>query len=419
MLQVLRNAWKVPELKKKILYTLLMLFIFRLASFVPVPGVNTAVIGELVGNYSILGFLDTLTGGSLANYTIMAIGIQAYISASIIMNLLTVAIPALERLAKEEGGRKKINKLTSYVAIGLAFVQAIGITLSFGAEAVVDTSWFNYAVIAICLTAGSMFAVWIGERITEGGVGNGVSLLIFIGIVSSILPAIGSLYTMVATGQLGFWMIIILLAVILLLVTGVTYVDLGERKVPVQYAKKVVGRKIYGGQSTHIPMKVNSTGVLPLIFASVIINFPGQIAEIISRAEGSFYQWYMRNLAGGTVLHMILYALLILFFAYFYTMISFNPVEISKNMQQYGGFIPGIRPGKPTSDYLTRISNRLTLFGAIFLALIAAIPTLFATYFGISSFGATSVLIMVSVALETSKQLESQMLMRHYKGFLK
>ncbi len=341
-----------------------------------------------------------------------------YLNASIIMNLLTVAIPALERMAKEEeGGQKKISAITRIVAVALAIVQAVGILLGMGANAVQSTDIFNYITIVLCLTAGTAFIMWLGERINEKGIGNGVSLIIFVGIVADLPSEIIGMFSSVFSGQASVWGLVGYVLFAAFTITAITFVDMGERKIPVQYAKRVVGRKMFGGQSTYIPMKVNQSGVMPLIFAMTFVQFPGMIAQFWPNS--GFYLWYSKFLGTGSWLYAIVYALLIMFFTYFYSQIAFNPIDVSKNMQQYGGFIPGIRPGKPTSDYLASILSRLTLFGALFLALVAAVPTLFTLMGTQSAFGATSLLIMVSVALETSKTLESQMMMRHYKGFLK
>jgi len=419
MFQTLKNAWAIEDLRKKILYTLLVLFIVRLGCYVPVPGVNIDFVAQQIGDNNILGFMSMITGGALGNFTLFALGVGPYITASIIMNLLQVAIPALERLAKEgEEGRRKIAQYTRRFAAVLAFVQAVAILLGMGPQAVTDTNWFNYITIGFCLTAGAMIVMWLGERITESGIGNGISLIIFAGIVARVPAQIISLVENATIDATMIWTIPAFLFVVLLIITGVTFVDLGERRIPVQYAKRVVGRKMYGGQSTHIPMKVNSSGVLPLIFAITLMQLPGIIASFWPNS--GFTTWFKAWLGTGTPIYLVLLALLIVFFTYFYSTISFNPVEISKNMQQNGGFIPGIRPGKPTSDHLAKISSRITMFGAIFLAFIAVIPSLISSFLGIELvFGATSVLIMVSVALETNKQLDAQMLMRSYKGFLK
>ena len=420
MFKVLGNAWKIADLRKKILYTLLILLIYRLGCYIPVPGVNVSYIAEQVQNYSVLGFLNLFSGGALGNFTLFALGMTPYINASIIMNLLTIAIPALERMSKEgDEGRKKIASITRYAAVGLGLIQAIGIMLSMGPSAVQSTDVFNYITIVLCLTAGTALIMWLGERINEKGVGNGISLLIFISIISRLPQEAITLVQNVIAGNIAWWVLVVVVVVALLIIAAITFVDMGERRVPVQYAKRVVGRKTYGGQSTYIPMKVNQSGVLPLIFAITFVQFPGMIAELF--AKGSPFQlWYAEWLGSGSAIYAIVYALLILFFTYFYAQIAFNPVDVSKNMQQYGGFIPGIRPGKPTSDYLQKILSKITFFGAIFLALVAAVPTVFSSLIGMNTaFGATSLLIMVSVSLETTKQIESQMMMRHYKGFLK
>ena len=419
MFKVLGNAWKIADLRKKILYTLFILLIYRLGCVIPVPGTNAAYIASQVENYSLLGFLNVFSGGGLQNMSIFALGVIPYINASIIMNLLTIAIPALERMSKEgEDGRKKIGRITRYLAVGLGLVQAIGILVSMGSQAVQSTDIFNYITIILCLTAGTALIMWLGERINEKGIGNGISLLIFIGIVAKLPSEIITLCTNVFSGNTSAWTLVAFVIAAIVIIAALTFVDLGERRIPVQYAKRVVGRKQYGGQSTFIPMKVNQSGVMPLIFAMTFVQIPGMIAQFVP--DSGFASWVNRFLGTGSWLYAVIYFVLILFFSYFYAQIAFNPVDVSKNIQQYGGFIPGIRPGRPTSDYLARILSRITLFGAIFLALVAAVPTLFSTMSGMNTaFGATSLLIMVSVSLETTKQLESQMMMRHYKGFLK
>lgn len=418
MFKTLGNAWKVADIRKKMLYTLLMLLIYRLGIIIPVPGVNVAYISEQVNNYTALGFLNLLSGGGLESMSIFALGISPYLNASIIMNLLTVAIPALERMAKEEGGQKKVSAITRIVSVALAIVQAVGILLGMGANAVQSTDIFNYITIVLCLTAGTAFIMWLGERINDKGIGNGISLIIFVGIVADLPGQAIALFSGAFTGKASVWSLVGTLVFALFTITAITFVDMGERRIPVQYAKRVVGRKMFGGQSTFIPMKVNQSGVMPLIFAMTFVQFPGMIAQFWPNS--GFYQWYSKFLGTGSWLYAIIYALLIMFFTYFYSQIAFNPIDVSKNIQQYGGFIPGIRPGKPTSDYLAGILSRLTLFGALFLAVVAAVPTLFSKLLGsTSAFGATSLLIMVSVALETAKTLEAQMMMRHYKGFLK
>ena len=418
MWETLRNAWKIQDLRKKILYTVGMLLVYRLLCYVPTPGVDLQAVSTAMSNYSLLGFIDSITGSNLANYTIMAMGITPYINSSIIMQLLTVAIPKLEDLQKQgEEGRKKIAQITRYVTIGLGFLQAIGITV--GMKAALNGSAFSYITIGVCLAAGTALAMWIGERINEKGLGNGVSLLIFAGIISRVGPQIVNSIASVANGTLNALSFLLVILGSFIMIVAVVFVDQGERRIPVQYAKRMVGRKMYGGQSTHIPMRVNSSGVMPLIFASAMMQFPGTILAMVT-AWSEANLWWQTHFNYVSWPYQLIFAVLIIAFAFFYNTISFNPIDMSKNLQQNGGMIPGIRQGKPTSDYLARISRRITLFGALFLAVLAVVPTLIAALCGVSiPFGASSLLIAVSVALETTRQLESQMLMRHYKGFLK
>ncbi len=424
MFKTLVNAFKIEEIRKKLLMTLLLILIYRLGCFIPIPGVNASFIATQVNNYDALSFLNLLSGGSFANFTIFAMGISPYITGSIIIQLLQIAIPSLERMSKEEDGRKKLQQATRYTGVGLALVQSVGIILSLGPNAVYEANFFTYATIGIVATAGTCFLMWLGERISENGIGNGISMLIFASIVSRIPTTIITFYNNLQNGAMALWEIPLILVLVVGIVMLVTFVNEGVRRVPVQYAKRVVGRKLYGGQSTHIPMKPNANGVMPLIFALTIMQFPMMIIQIVDKSYQTgqytgFTKFYIQYLRQGTLTYTLIYALLIVAFAYFYTTITFNPIEMSKNLQQNGGFIPGIRPGKPTSDYLGRISSRLTLFGALFLAIIAIVPNLFLGVMGMQSpFGPTSVLIMVSVALETIESLQNQMLLRHYKGFL-
>ena len=417
MIQNIKSAWKLPEVRKKLLYTVLLIVIFRLGSFIPVPGVNPSVVSQVAGQFDILNFLNLMTGSNFSNYTVFALGIYPYINASIIMQLLTIAIPALERLQKDGGeqGRKKIERITRVLGIVFAMIMSIGILLPMGEGAVLPSNiiprWLSYATIGITVTAGTAFLMWISDQMTNKGIGNGTSFIIFVGIISGLPQAIMQIFT------LSPWLIILIAVLVLAVITGVVFVDLGERRIPVQYSKRGVGRKMYGGQSSHIPIKVNANGVMPLIFASTILSLPGMFAQFWPNS--SYAGFYMNWLAAGTWPYMILNLILIIGFAYFYSAISFNPVELSQHIQATGGYIPGIRPGKPTSDYLGRISNRLTLFSALFLAIIASVPTLFSFLGAGAQFGATSVLIMVSVALETDKAIEANVAMRHYKGFLR
>ena len=425
MFKTFINAFKIKDIRKKILMTLLLIVIYRLGCFIPIPGVNVALLSEAVQSYDILAFLDLLTGSSFSQFTLFAMGISPYITASIILQLLTIAIPSLERLSKEEDGREKIERITRYTGIGLALVQSIGIFVGLQNSAKPGTSylastlpdWMALAVIGICATAGTAILMWLGERITEKGIGNGISMLIFASIVSRVPQTVIGWVQQLFTGVMKVWAFAILLVLIVGMITLVVYVDQAQRRIPVQYAKRVVGRKMYGGQSTYLPIKANANGVLPLIFAMTLIQFPGMIAQFW--ANSRFYSFYTKYLGASSVVYFLVYALLIIAFGYFYSAITFNPIEMSKNLQQNGGFIPGIRPGKPTGDYLAKISGRLTLFGSLFLAVIAILPTIALHSLGqTTAFGATSILIMVSVAIETTDQLESHMLMRHYKGFL-
>ena len=453
------NAFKIKDLRKKILYTLLLIVVYRLGSAIPIPGVNLAGWQEATKQLSAMSdFMSLMSGSAFSQFTIFAMGISPYITASIILQLLTIAIPALERMSKEEDGRQKIERITRYAGVGLAVVQSIGIVMSYNGV-LSDGSYIvsnadglfvlRLAIIAICAAAGTAFLMWLGERITEKGIGNGISMLIFASIVSRVPDFIQERINAIAAapGKVMTWVTLLLtIVVVLALIAFVVYIDKAVRKIPVQYAKRVVGRKMYGGQNTHLPMKANANGVLPLIFAMTIMQFPEMIMQFFKRGGGFMNFWYRWMVSSpkvwdGTMyqatsvlkatgvtytgiqyapfVYYLVYFLLIIAFGYFYTSITFNPVEMSKNLQSNGGFIPGIRPGKPTGEYLGKISNRLTLFGSLFLAVIAIVPTIILNMMGVTNmFGATSVLIMVSVALETTEQLESQMLMRHYKGFL-
>ncbi len=418
MLEIFRNAWKIKDLRRKILVTLLLLLVYRVGAVIPTPNLNPEVISSAMSG-GVWAMMDLFNGGSLSKLTIFATGITPYITSSIVMQLLAMAIPALERLQKEgEEGRKKITQITRYVAIALAFAQSMFMMITFGRQGVlINNAWYMYALIAIIHAAGTAFAMWIGEKITEGGIGNGISLLIFVNIISRLPGDIFVGIKSIAEGNASAWGIPIIAVGVLAIVAAVVFINLGERRIPVQYAKRVVGRKMYGGQSTYIPMRVNNSGVLPLIFAMTFANLPNMIFGYFPEAK--FAQGYLRFMRMGGAPYAILTALLILAFAYFYSTVTFNPQDIAKNVQQYGGFIPGIRPGRPTAMHLARISSRITLFSALFLALLAVIPMMiFAATGSQSPLQATSILIMVSVALETSKQLESQMMMRHYKGFL-
>lgn len=420
MWETMKNAWRVKELRDKLIYTFVMLVIFRLVGVIPAPGVDIAralsYFGDPQNSLPLLDLVNMMTGNAFNQMTIMAMGITPYINSSIIIQLLTFAIPALERMQKEGvDGRKKIQQITRYVTVGLAVLQAIGLVAGLG---FIKSGWWNYALVGISMAGGTALAMWIGERITEKGIGNGVSLLIFAGIISNLFNGLVSGVGGAINGTSNWLSILGVILAALVLIVIVTFVDMGERRVPVQYAKRVVGRKMYGGQSTHIPMKVNSTGVLPLIFAYSFMAFPGSIIQLVAPKSG-VATWWAQYMGSGSVWYMIITFLLIIAFTYFYTSISFNPQDIAKNIQQQGGMIPGIRSGKNTVDYLARTSSRLTLFGALFLAILASVPTLLTAGLHTSiPFAASSLLIAVSVALETTRQLESQLVMRHYKGFL-
>ena len=413
MLEKMKSAWRIPELRKKIIYTFGMLLLYRLLCCIPVPGVNIAAVSDAVKNFSVLDFMNMMTGGSFQNMTIMAMGITPYINASIILQLLTVAIPTLEKLAKEgPEGRKKITEWTRYLTVALAFIQAVGLVFAMRANSY-GGIW--YLVIGVSMAAGTALAMWVGERITENGIGNGISLLIMAGIVSNMFNWSRQAVVGLIDGTVGIIAVLVVVLAFLVMIVAITYVDMGERRIPVQYAKRMVGRKMYGGQSTHIPMKLNSTGVMPLIFGFAILQFPATVfAFFPTSGINLWWQGFQ-----SSVWYQVVLAVLIIAFTYFYTGITFNPADISKNMQQNGGIIPGIRQGRATTDYLARVSSRLTLFSALFLAVLATIPTIITRLFGVSTpFAASSVLIAVSVGIETIRQIEAQMVMRHHKGFL-
>jgi preprotein translocase subunit SecY len=425
MIKTVAQAWKIPELRTKILYTLMMLLIFRIGSNIPVPNMNRAALAELfTGETGLFDLFDLFSGGSFSNFTIFALSITPYITASIIVQLLTMAFPYFENLAKQGvEGRKKMAQITRYMTVVLAVVQAIGLTVGLFRRAIIDTSIFSIIVVILVLTAGTAFLMWLGEKINDNGIGNGISLLIFAGIVDRIPSAIRSLATQYTSGSMSLITIILLVVAAVLVIAGVVLIQEGTRKVPVQYAKRVVGRKMYGGQSTHIPIKVNQSGVIPIIFALSLLQFPLTITYFTPADSGftTFINKYLSpNGNPGVWIYAILNVVLIIFFTYFYNQITFNPLEVADNLKANGGFIPGIRPGKATSDYLQKVTSRITVVGAIFLAAIATLPTILSTLTGLRlHFGGTSLLIAVGVALETVRALENQMLMRNYQGFLK
>ncbi|WP_459130072.1 preprotein translocase subunit SecY [Guggenheimella bovis] len=421
MLDTLKKAWGIPDLRRKILYTLAMLFVFRLGANIPVPGVDKArVLAEMnKGGQGLLEFYNLMSGGAFKNLTLFALGITPYITASIVMNLLQIAIPSLENLAKEgESGRKKIAQYTRYLTVVLALLQSLAMSLTMFRAYIVPYNGFSVFLTTLCLTAGTAFLMFLGERINENGIGNGMSLFIFAGIVARTPQSFYQIILQIRSGSVNILSLILYLFVAILIIASVVYVTEGTRKIPVQYAKRVVGRKMYGGHSSHLPLKVNQTGVIPIIFAISILMVPITIASFMP--QSGFYRWMNTYFSSHSVLYNVLYAILIVFFTYFYTAVSFNPVEIADNMKKNGGFIPGIRPGQPTESYITRTLNRLTIVGAIFLALIAIIPNIIMAFSQLKlNFGGTSLLIIVGVAIETMKQIEAQMVMRHYKGFLR
>ena len=425
MLETLKNAWKIPQLRQKILFTVIMLMIFRLGSVIPVPGMSKdALKGLVAGDQGgVFGMLNTITGNAFQSATIFAMGIVPYINASIIMQLLTVAIPSLERLQKEgEEGRKVIGQYMRYGTVVLGGIQAIALTISLKNAVVGGLNPFSFITIIFSFTAGTAFLMWLGEQITENGIGNGISLIIFAGIISRGPDGVGSVISYLGNVPSIIGKIALVAGIVgafVAIIVAVIWVQQAERRIPVQYAKKVVGRKVYGGQSTHIPMKVNLAGVMPIIFAMSLMMFPSTIISFFFASSTNGIVTFFKT-APGSFGYALLDGIFIVGFTFFYTMIYFNPVEVSNNLKKNGGFIPGIRPGKPTIDYISKVLNRITLFGGLFLALISILPTLLTmiTSFRGVWFAGTSVLILVGVALETIKQMESQMLMRHYKGFL-
>ena len=446
MFETLKNAFKVKEIRKKLIITLLLLLVYRLGCYIPVPGLATNVFSEAVTGNNFLTLMNSVTGGALANGTLFALGIGPYINSSIIVQLLCVGIPALERLTKQgEEGKKKIAAITRWLTLALAIIQAVGVVIAFGSTITdTDTStngistqvialfggqqWLVYIYMIILYSAGAMLTMWLGERITEYGVGNGISLIIFLGIISTagttlfIEPIQQAVAGTFAPSQIISIVLFIIIAIAIF--AAIVAVDLAERRVPVQYAKQVKGRKMYGGQSTVIPIKISGSGVMPLIFAFAIISLPDLIMGLFW--DGYSTSWYAQNISNGQGpwgwVYILVLCLLIFAFSFFYAQIQFNPEDISKSIQQNGGFIPGIRPGRPTADYLKKISNRITLFGAIFLSLVAFVPSFAFSFAGsqyVNVFSTTGILIVVSVALEFDKQLQSQLMMKNYKGFLK
>lgn len=422
MFETLRNAWKIPDLRKRMLFTFIMLVIYRLGAVIPVPGIDRAVVENMFAGTAggLLDFFDMMSGGAFKDFTIFALNIYPYITSSIILQLLAIAIPKLEEIFKREDGKKKMAQWTRYITVILALIQATAYAVGFFNSAIIEKNFLSIATVVIVLTAGTAFLMWLGELITDKGIGNGISLIIMIGIISRYPADFGTMIFQAQNGAVNIIEIILFLIFALIIVVGVIAIQQGERKIPVQYAKRVVGRKMYGGQSTHIPMKVLMAGVMPVIFASTLLAIPQTLAFFFPSMAVSVQKYFSVAQSPGVYIYTILNILLIIFFTYFYTAVQFNPFEYSNTLKENGGFIPGIRPGRPTADYLNKVLNRITIAGAIALAIIATIPTLVFSFTNLNiNFGGTSLLIVTGVALETMKQIEAQMLMRHYKGFLK
>lgn len=420
MFSSMANIFRVEELKNKVLFTLMMLIVFRFGIHIPVPGVDVGKIEALFQSGSLFGMLDLFSGGALSKFSLFAMSITPYINASIIMQLLTIAVPTFEQWNKEGAeGRKKINQVTRYGTVVIAFIQ--GFAMAFGLQsegALLKPGIASVLMIALTLTAGTVFLMWIGEQMTEKGIGNGISLIIFCGIIARFPDGIGVLVQYAQTGAAGWLNIGLFVLIAIFMLIFVIAIQQGMRKIPVQYAKRQVGRKMYGGQSSYLPLKVNQAGVIPVIFASSVLMFPPAVAQFV---KVEWIQAIAKQLAWGTWLNTLLYIVLIIFFTYFYTAVTFNVQEMAENLKKYGGFIPGIRPGKPTAEYLDRVMSRITLGGALFLAIVAITPNIIGTLTGIAGiyFGGTALLIVVGVALDTMKQIEAMVLMKHYQGFMK
>ena len=427
MIQTIRKAWNIPELRKKIIFTAMMMLIFRIGNAIPVPYVNTAVLKTYLDQMSttVLGLWNAMSGGAFQAATLFALGVQPYINSSIIIQLLTIAIPALERLAREGGeeGKKKIQVITRYATVAIAILQGVGYYFLMKNNMGILTSESVWAAIVIVVSfiAGSCFVMWMGEQITEFGIGNGISMILFAGIISRVPSTVSTMASNLIAGTMKWWMAVLMVVGVLALIVLIVFVHDAERRIPVQYAKRQVGRKMYGGQSSTLPMKVNMSGVLPVIFAQSIAMIPSTIAAFFKAPEeGTFWYGFLQFIDTKGFLYMLVYFLLIIAFSYFYSTIQFNPVEISNNLKKNGGFIPGFRPGKPTADFIKKVLNKVTLFGAVYLGVVAILPLILGMVIknNALSIGGTSVIIVVGVALETVQVLESQMLMRQYKGFL-
>lgn len=430
MIDGFQNVLKIPKLKKRILYTFALLAVYRIGVFIPVPGIDGQALSRFFDSMqgTIVGFFNMFSGGALEQMAVFALGIMPYISASIIMELLTVVVPHLERLKKEgEQGRKKITQYSRYGTVVLACIQGFGIAIGLesmemgGVAAVPNPGWGFRLLTVMTLTAGTTFIMWLGEQITERGIGNGISLIIFAGIVAGIPSAIGSSWTQLRLGEMSPFLFLALLVVMVAVIAAIVFMEAGHRKIPIQYAKRVVGRRMYGGQSTHLPLKINTSGVIPPIFASSLMVFPATIAQFVGGPDASgFLQVIVQQLTPGTILYSLLTVVLIIFFAYFYTAIIFNPQDVADNMRKYGGFVPGIRPGKKTAEYIDRTLSRLTFAGAIYLSIIVILPTYLIQFFHVPFFfGGTGLLIVVGVGMDTMQQVESHLVMRNYDSFMK
>lgn len=423
MFDTLKRAWKEKDMQKKMFFTLIMLIIYRLGNNIPIPYIDSKALADAYKGMegTLVDYLNMLTGGGLSTLSIFALGVQPYITASIVMQLLNVVIPKLEELSREgEAGRKQIQRYTRYLTIFLAIFQAIAVTNGLYGVALSSATAYQKVVMNVVLIAGTMLVTWMGETITEKGIGNGVSIIIFMGIIASVPRVLKQWKTGLHYGTVQWWAIVLMVAIIILIVTAVVVITEGERKIPIQYAKRIVGRKMYGGQSTHIPVKVNMSGVMPIIFASAVLAIPSTVSLFLGSGGQTGINKFFSDSTFGFVVYLIIQSVLIMVFAYFYNMIQFNTVEYAKQLQQNGGFIRGIRPGKPTSDYLTTVGNRITFIGALALTLLTIVPAIASRLLGLNiSFGGSSIIIVVGVILETIKQMEALLTMKNYKGFLK
>jgi preprotein translocase subunit SecY len=422
-----QNIFKIPELKKRILYTFGLLMVYRIGCAVPTPGIDADALATFFARAkgTLLGLFDMFSGGALERLSVFALGIMPYISASIILQLLTVVIPHLDRLSKEgESGRKKITQYTRYGTVMLSIIQGFGISIGLesmstpgGAAVVAHPGWSFRLMTVLTLTAGTAFIMWLGEQITERGIGNGISLIIFAGIVARMPSAVGNTFRLMRTGEMGAFLVLLLVVLMVVVVGVIIFMERGQRRIPVQYAKRIVGRRMYGGQSTHLPLRINTSGVIPPIFASSIIMFPATVANFI---KVPWMQSVAQAMTPGGIVYNLVFVGFIIFFCYFYTAVTFNPVDVADNMKKYGGYIPGIRPGKRTADYIDRVLTRITFGGALYVSAVCVLPTVLIAKFNVPFyFGGTALLIVVGVAIDTISQMESHMVARHYEGFIK